>query len=128
MSTAPPSGETHPPPSGSPITEQTLWDYLEYRLPPHRLAEVEQAVRASAELQALLLEINRRRDNGEHTVGGIWKRYHVSCPDRDAWMAYLMQRGDPQWLAYLRFHLEVIGCLRCRANVQDLSSQHRSHT
>ena len=61
-----------------------------------------------------------QEDRGEHTVGAIWRRERVSCPTRDQLGGYLLGAGDDDLLKYVRFHLEVVGCPYCQANLDDL--------
>jgi hypothetical protein len=97
-----------------------LRDYLHDALPEADLAAVERAVRASAELRARLEEIRDQEDRGEHTVGAIWRRERVSCPGRDQLGGYLLGAGDSDLLEYITFHLTVVGCPYCQANLDDL--------
>jgi hypothetical protein len=104
----------------SDVTRQMLRDYLHDALPEAELAAVERAVRASAELRARLDEVRDEEDRGEHTVGAIWRRERVSCPGRDQLGGYLLGAGDPDLLDYITFHLTVVGCPYCQANLDDL--------
>jgi hypothetical protein len=87
---------------------------------------VEKALRESESLRQRLQQIMQRRDNGEHTVGAIWRRHRISCPERDVLSSYLLKTGDPRLLDYVRFHLEVIGCPYCQANLEDLQQIYES--
>ena len=77
-------------------------------------------LRDSAELRAILAEVLDQEDRGEHTAGAIWRRRRVSCPTRDHLGGFLLGAGDPELLEYIRFHLDVIGCPYCQANLDDL--------
>jgi hypothetical protein len=110
----------------SKITEQMLWDYLDEALPQKDMILVEKALRESESLRQRLQQIMQRRDNGEHTVGAIWRRHRISCPERDVLSSYLLKTGDPRLLDYVRFHLEVIGCPYCQANLEDLQQIYES--
>jgi hypothetical protein len=102
------------------ITRQMLRDYLHDALPDPELAAVEKALRESAELRALYQEVIEQEDRGEHTVGAIWRRERVSCPTRDHLGGYLLGAGDPELVEYIEFHLKIIGCPYCQANLDDL--------
>jgi len=97
-----------------------LRDYMHDALPDAELAAVEKALRESAALRKLYQEVIEQEDRGEHTVGGIWRRERVSCPTRDQLGGYLLGAGDPELLEYIDFHLKVIGCPYCQANLDDL--------
>ena len=109
----------------APITREVLRDYLNDALPDAELAAVERALRSSAELRALLSAGLGQEDRGEHTAGAIWRRERVSCPTRDQLGGYLLGAGDPDLLDYVQFHLDVIGCPYCQANLDDLKQQGR---
>jgi hypothetical protein len=113
----------------SAITPQMLWDYLDETLSQQDMILVENALRESESLRQQLQQIIQKRDNGEHTVGAIWRRHRISCLDRDVLGSYLLNTGDPRLLDYVRFHLEVIGCPYCQANLEDLQQLYESsHT
>jgi hypothetical protein len=105
------------------ITRQMLRDYLHDALPEAEAAAVERALRDSAELRAKFREVLDEEDRGEHTVGAIWRRERASCPTRDQLGGYLLGAGDPDLLGYIEFHLGVIGCPYCQANLDDLKQQ-----
>jgi hypothetical protein len=103
-----------------PITREVLRDYLNDALPDQELAAVERALRDSAELRKLLEEVLEQEDRGEHAAGAIWRRERVSCPTRDQLGGFILGAGDPDLLAYIKFHLNEIGCPYCLANLEDL--------
>jgi len=102
------------------ITRQMLRDYLHDALPEPEMAAVEKALRGSPALRKALDEIREEEDRGEHTVGAIWRRERVSCPTREQLGGFLLGAGDPDLLDYVQFHLDVIGCPYCQANLDDL--------
>ena len=108
----------------SEITRQMLRDYMHDALPETEMAAVEKALRESPELRASLAGVLEEEDRGEHTVGAIWRRERVSCPTRDELGGYLLGAGDPDRLEYVAFHLDVIGCPYCQANLDDLQKLH----
>lgn len=111
--------EHHPDPG--PIDADTLVAYLADALPPGDLARVEKALRDSAELRARLEEARQdREDGGLHTLGAIWRRNRLTCPTRGQLGSYLLDALDPDHASYLTFHLDVIACPFCRANLDDL--------
>lgn len=105
------------------ITRQMLRDYANDALPESEAAGVERTLRESPPLQALLREVLEQEDRGEHTVGAIWRRERVSCPGREQLGGYLLGAGDDDLLKYIRFHLEVVGCPYCQANLDDLTQK-----
>ncbi len=109
---------------GPTIDVEILRAYLGDALPPEELARVEKALRDSAELRAQLEEVRENRgDLGLHSLGAIWRRGRLSCPTRQQLGSYLLDALDPDLASYLKFHLDVIACPYCQANVADLKSK-----
>ena len=112
--------------SRSTVTKPTLRDYLHDVLPQTELAAVERALRTDPALQQLLEEVRAEEDRGEHTVGAIWRREHVTCPTRDELGGYVIQALAPERLAYIEFHLKTVDCPFCLANVEDLTARRQA--
>jgi hypothetical protein len=110
------------------LTDQELADFLEDSLDPIRTATLEKLIRNSPELQERLDRIRIRFDGGEHSLGAVWQRDRLSCPTRDELSAYLNQILDPAPADYLKFHLEVIACPFCLANLEDLQARNAEQT
>jgi uncharacterized protein YbaR (Trm112 family) len=109
---------------GPTIDVEILRAYLGDALPPEEMARVEKALRDSAELRARLEEVRENRgDQGLHTLGAIWRRGRLSCPTRQQLGSYLLDALDPDLASYLKFHLDVVACPYCQANVADLRSK-----
>lgn len=106
------------------IDDETLRSYLADTLPPEDLARVERALRDSAELRARLEDVRQNRgDAGLHTLGAIWRRGRLTCPSRQQLGSFLLDALDPDFASYLKFHLEVIACPFCQANLADLQAR-----
>lgn len=111
----------------TPIDDELLRSYLAESLPAEEMARVEKALRDSSELRAHLEEARRGRgDAGLHTLGAIWRRGRLSCPTRQQWGSYLLDALDPEHAAYLTFHIDVVECPFCRANLVDLKGKSAS--
>ncbi len=107
-----------------PIDDVALRDYLADSLTPGESARVEKALRDSAELRTRLEEVRHGRADAQlHTLGAIWNRNRLTCPDRQQLGSYLLDALDPELAAYLTFHLQVIECPFCMANLADLKAQ-----
>jgi len=102
------------------LTESDLEAYLDEALTPAEMAHVEAQLRRSPELLKQLASINSRRDAGVHSLGEIWRRHRISCPTREQMGSFLLGVLDDEQADYLRFHLEVVGCRVCLANLEDL--------
>ena len=106
------------------IDDEALRAYLADALPPGDLARVEKALRDSAELRARLEDVRQNRgDSHLHTLGAIWRRGRLTCPTRQQLGSYLLDALDPELASYLAFHIEVIECPFCQANLADLKSK-----
>src|SRR5690349_10625614 len=106
------------------IDVETLRAYLSETLPPGEMARVEKALRDSSELRAQLEDVRQNRPEGSlHTLGAIWRRARLTCPTRQQWGSYLLEALDPELADYYTFHLDVIACPFCRANLADLEGK-----
>ena len=106
------------------IDVEMLRAYLLDELPPGTLARVEKALRDSAELRAQLEDVRQNRTEvGLHSLGAIWRRTRLTCPSRQQLGSLLLDALDPDLAAYLRFHIEVVECPFCQANLADLKGK-----
>ena len=104
------------------FTTLDLESYLDEALPPEQMAEVEQALRGDKQLARRLAAINARRDHGVHSLGEIWRRERLSCPGREQLGSYLLGALPDDVHQFISFHLEVIHCRVCVANLADLEA------
>jgi hypothetical protein len=104
------------------ISRELLDGYLDDALDDGEIAQVEKALRESEPLRRLLRSIMQERDRGEHSLGAIWRRNRLSCPTREQLGSYLLQALDDGFRDYIQFHLEMIACPFCLANLVDLKS------
>jgi hypothetical protein len=102
------------------FTDAELLAYLDEGLPVDRMAAVENALRASAELRDRTAGLRMARDEQGHSVGEIWRRGRLSCPTRHQWGTYLLGALPGELAQYYRFHLDTVGCRYCAANLEDL--------
>ena len=98
--------------------------YLDEALPADEMARIEDRLRGDDRLLAALATIHARRDAGVHSLGEIWRRHRLTCPDREQLGNYLMGLLAVDETDYLRFHLEEVGCRFCQASLSDLESRH----
>ncbi len=106
------------------VSQSDLAAYLDEALPAETMAAVEDALRGDPQLMAQLAEIISRRDAGMHSLGDIWRRHRLSCPTREQLGSHLLGILSDEESAYIRFHLDTIGCRYCQANFDDLKAQH----
>jgi hypothetical protein len=104
-----------------PPDDEALRAYLAETLPAEAMARVEKALRDSSELRDRLELVRQNRgDAGLHSLGAIWRRMRLTCATRQQWGSYLLEALDPEFADYLTFHLEVVACPFCQANLADL--------
>ena len=101
-------------------TNEELLAFLEEQLPAERMAAIEQALRGDEELQQRVAEVVHQHDPGAHSVGAIWRRRRLSCPSRSELGSYVLGACEATRAEYIEFHLRVIGCRYCVANLEDL--------
>ncbi|MDA0590099.1 MAG: hypothetical protein O2820_10860 [Planctomycetota bacterium] len=104
------------------FTDDELLSWLDEQLPVDRLAELEQSMRDSETLRHRMAALIRRRDQGEHSVGEIWRRNRLSCPDRETLGSWLLESLDESLMSYIEFHLKTIGCRFCNASLDELEA------
>lgn len=110
------------------ITDELLRAYLADNLPAGEMARVEKALRESAELRGRLEDVRQNRGDGQlHTLGAIWRRGRLTCPTRQQLGSYLLDALDPAEANYITFHIQVIECPFCQANLADLQAKSTQH-
>jgi hypothetical protein len=97
--------------------------YLDEALPPEEMARIEKALRADRQLVRLLAAIHARHNAGVHSLGEIWRRGRLSCPTREQLGSFLLGATAKEVSDHISFHLEMVGCRYCQANLADLKRQ-----
>ena len=105
------------------IRQSDLEAYLDEALPPDQMAQVELALRKDPTLTRQMAAIHSRRNAGVHSLGEIWRRNRLSCPSREQLGSYLLGALAEDAADYVSFHVEMVGCRYCRANLADLERQ-----
>src|SRR5690606_2651873 len=72
------------------LTDDQLLAYLDEMLPVEKLGAIESELRDSEELRRRLSGLMRRRDQGVHSIGEMWRRARLSCPARSQLGGYLL--------------------------------------
>ena len=109
----------------SDISREQLHAYLDDALSEAESARIERTLRESPALQDRLRQVMQERDRGEHSIGAIWRRQRLSCPNREQLGSFLLDVLDDGETDYIRFHLETVGCPYCVANLADLKALQR---
>lgn len=105
------------------FNESDLEAYLDEALSPEQMARMEANIRNDEKLARRLSAINSRRDAGVHSLGEIWRRHRLSCPSRDELGSYVLGALSKPAYDYIEFHLNVVACRYCQANLADLENQ-----
>lgn len=105
------------------IHDNELEAFLDEALAPEEMARIEKALRSDGELARRLAVIQSRRGAGVHSLGEVWRSERLSCPSREQLGSYLLGALGPEHADYIEFHLRVIGCRMCLANLADLERQ-----
>ena len=106
-----------------PFRQSDLDAYLDEALPAEEMGRLEKALRDDAELMGRLQTIHGRRNAGVHSLGAIWRRRRLSCPSREQLGSYLLGAVPDDVAAYIAFHVEMVGCRYCQANLSDLQGR-----
>ena len=106
--------------SETSFTDHQLVAYLDEMLTVEQMVSLEAALRNSDTLRRRLSAITRRRDQGQHSVGEIWRRLRLSCPTRHQLGSFLLGTLEKELAEYLDFHIRTVGCRLCAANLVDL--------
>lgn len=61
------------------------------------------------------------------TVGDVWRRQRITCLKRGTLGQYLLGVLEEPWLSYTQFHLDVVACPMCLANLEDLQQEEAGH-
>ena len=105
------------------FTPSELESFLDEALPAEEMARIEKALRRNRDLAGRLAAIHARRNAGVHSLGDIWRRGRLSCPTREQLGSYLLSALAEELAGYVEFHLRVVGCRYCQANLADLEAQ-----
>jgi hypothetical protein len=106
-----------------PANDRDLLAYLDEALPAEAMAQLEQQFRGDPQLVQRLAQLVAERDGGLHALGDIWRRQRLSCPQRSDLESHLARTLPAEESGYIKFHLSVIGCRWCQANLKDLEGQ-----
>ena len=105
------------------IRQSDLEGYLDEALPPEQMALIEKALREDRKLISRVAAIHSRRGVGVHSLGEIWRSGRLSCPSREQLGSFLLGALPDRAADYIAFHLELVGCRFCQANLADLESR-----
>jgi hypothetical protein len=61
----------------------------------------------------------------QQVLAELWQRYRISCPKRSTIGGYLLRTLEAPWMDYVAFHLTLLECEPCQANLEDLRGQNQ---
>lgn len=108
------------------FSDDELLAFLDEQLPVERASRLETILRDSSDMRQRLGAMIRRRDQGGHTVGEIWRRNRLSCPTRATLGSHLLGVLDQDLSQYVEFHLNTIGCRICNAVTAELEESRQA--
>jgi len=107
----------------NPFRQHDLEAYLDEALPVEEMAGIEKALRDDPSLVRQLAAVIARRDSGLISLGEVWRRHRLSCPARQELGSFLLGVSPDDVAQYVTFHIDVVGCRYCQANMADLKNQ-----
>lgn len=105
------------------FTNQELCAYLAEELAVSRSRELEEVLRTDAGVREQLRRLLDESDCPSLTLRNVWLRGRMSCPSRATLVEYAAENLGDGLHQYLNFHLHVVGCRFCAANLADLQEQ-----
>ncbi len=90
--------------------------------------------RAIQKLQKFLAERDTQalscldESEADITVARVWREQRLTCLKRSTLGSYLLGVLDEPWRSYTQFHLDVVACPMCLANLTDLESEEEDRT
>ena len=104
------------------FSDDDILAWLDEQLPIERMSAIEQALRDSDDLRHRVASISSRRDSGVHSVGEIWRKNRLSCPDRETIGSWLLGVLDDEIERYVDFHVNTVGCRLCQTMVSEFET------
>ena len=62
-------------------------------------------------------------ETADITVARVWREQRLTCLKRSTLGSYLLGVLDEPWHGYTQFHLDIVACPMCLANLADLESE-----
>ena len=106
-------------------TDEELLAYVDEQLAPQLAAAIERQLRQRSELQSRLQTLLASRDEGQVSVGEVWRHARLSCPTQTELGLFLVDAVEPALKDYINFHTEEAGCVYCRAQLEEMRESTR---
>lgn len=101
-------------------SDEELLAYADEVLISDQSALVEQQLREDETLRSRLTELLEKRDQGNLSLGDLWRHHRLSCPSQTELGLFLVGANKPELADYIRFHIEVVGCVYCQAQLSEM--------
>ena len=62
-------------------------------------------------------------DHADVTVARVWREQRLTCLKRSTLGSYVLGVLEEPWHGYTQFHLDIVGCPMCLANLADLQAE-----
>ena len=62
-------------------------------------------------------------DRADVTVARVWRERRLTCLKRSTLGSYSLGVLDDPWQSYTQFHMDVVACPMCLANLADLQAE-----
>jgi RNA polymerase sigma factor (sigma-70 family) len=98
------------------IAERVAVDEKQIALLKHRFIK-----RLAAALSSATDKLDYLPD--ETLLTRLWEEHRPSCPKRSTLGKMLLGLVPPDWMDYVSFHVNTLGCKACNANLQDLKNE-----
>lgn len=108
------------------FTDDELIAYIAEELSLRRSKELENRLKDSGRERLRLSKLLLSLDDQPLSLAQIWRERRLSCPPRSTWQAYLAEEIHGEYKSYLQFHLDVMECRYCAANLADLQTSDES--
>jgi RNA polymerase sigma factor (sigma-70 family) len=95
------------------IAERVEMDEKQIALMKHRFIK-----RLAAALSSGKEDVDYLPD--ETLLTRLWEQHRPSCPKRSTLGKMLLGLVPPDWMDYVNFHVNILGCKACHANLQDM--------
>ena len=112
----------------TPPTDDILLGFLEETLSPEQMHDIEMLIRTDVEIQKRLELLLAQTENGEHSLGTIWRNNKISCPERKELGKFLLGAISPPEKTWIEHHLNSLKCSFCIANLEDLKQHQKALT
>ncbi|NOX57648.1 MAG: sigma-70 family RNA polymerase sigma factor [Planctomycetes bacterium] len=73
--------------------------------------------------EAIPEETDLTEQHAEVTVARVWRQHRLTCLKRSTLGSHSLGVLEDPWLSYTQFHLDVVSCPLCLANLRDIEAE-----